>query len=172
MNQSTDHPLVSAARAGDVAAVEANIGIIRAGEPINRAYNGAALMAAVVQGHLACVKLLIPLSDAEDHHSVFLRLAARDRHTEVMKYLIPFSDTEVAGNAMIEANQLHDLDVLAGVLDPLPAQRHLVDRWLSVYAFGMPNSLARREAEEREARTTPLPLTAKPEGKRGPQLRC
>lgn len=78
--------LVDAARRGDQDAV------CQWATHCNKEQRSNALRRAAEYGHVACVKLLIPVADPKDLDSDALRLAARGGHVECVKLLIPVSD--------------------------------------------------------------------------------
>lgn len=78
--------LVDAARRGDQDA------ICQWATHCNKEQRSNALRRAAEYGHVACVKLLIPVADPKDLDSDALRLAARGGHVECVKLLIPVSD--------------------------------------------------------------------------------
>ena len=66
-----------------------------------KAYDSEALLVAARQGHLAIVKLLLPVSDQKALESLALRWAARHGHLAIVKLLLPVSDPKAYESAAL-----------------------------------------------------------------------
>lgn len=57
---------------------------------------GTALCKAAYEGHLQIVQFLLPISNPKSNNSEALRLAAHQNNKDIIRELIPFSNTEAA----------------------------------------------------------------------------
>ena len=89
-SRKIDQELVSAAQAGDAAKVSSLLAY--GANP--RSKKSGALVAAGENGHVECVRLLLPVSDAKAAESLALRVAANYGHAECVRMLLPLSDAK------------------------------------------------------------------------------
>ena len=111
--------LMSCAECGDLAGLARLLA--QGADP--RHGGSPALRLAAGNGHVECVKLLIPLSDPKANNSEALRWAAEAGHTDCVRLLIPLSDPKADGSHALRlaaANGHVDIfKLLLSVSDPL-----------------------------------------------------
>lgn len=66
--------------------------------PASKSSNSRPLALAASRGHLSCVSILIPVSDAQSDGSLALRLAAQNGHAACVELLIPVSNSKFNGS--------------------------------------------------------------------------
>ncbi|TBV69747.1 ankyrin repeat domain-containing protein [Pseudoxanthomonas winnipegensis] len=123
-----DWALVNAARDGNAHVVQELLNEGKA-NPLWR--NCEALFVAASAGHLECVKLLIPVSEAKVNDSAPLRWAAHNNHLDCVQVLIPVSDPKADHSLALQyAAQRQHIDVVKELLphsDPVEAIRSCVE---------------------------------------------
>lgn len=84
-----DQNLIAFAARGDVAQVATFL--CRGANSLLTSSNSSALSLAALNGHIECVKLLMPFSDPKRSDSQALRWAVENGHVECVKLLMPAS---------------------------------------------------------------------------------
>jgi ankyrin repeat protein len=91
----------------------------------------------VYNGHIECVKLLIPVSNPKDRYSSALQLAARHGHTQCVELLIPVSNPKAHNSYALQEAAVHGhtqcVELLYPVSDPMVALKQLHHQWLHDY---------------------------------------